>query len=173
MSESFKRILRTKTAEQLTNMSRNKNGWSSEEYNLIIAEIAHRGLTTFEEPEEWSDEEMEQVDLLNPKTAFEKDLAFLTREKQMHTQQKGMSIASQIISITSVILGFLFFYLSFKAIFFSGLTISIELSLLSTFLGIIAVVLYILKKYVVSLVFGSSSLLILLTSLLIGLENWA
>lgn len=172
MSESFKRILRTKTAEQLTNMSRNKSSWSSEEYNLIMAEIANRGLNTFEEPEEWSDEEMEQVDLLNPKTAFEKDLAFLTKEKQMYTQKKGLSLASQIVSIVSVIIGFSFFYLSFRSILFSGVTKALELSLLSTLLGIIAVVLYVLKKYIVSLVLGSSALLILLISLLISLQNW-
>ena len=103
MSDSFKRILRAKTAEQLSNMHRNKGDWSIEEQQLIHEEIQNRGLEIFEEPEEWTDEVMENVDILNPQTEFEKDMAYLQKDKQAEKQMHGLRLGSQISSISSML----------------------------------------------------------------------
>ncbi len=170
MSESFKRILRTKSAEQLTNMYRNKKAWSTDENLLIEEEVKNRGLEIFEEPEEWSDEVMEEVDLISPKSSFEKDMAFLTKEKEEYNSQKGLHLASQIVSISSVIVSFSFFYWYLQSVMSFGLTRMHHYILGATAIGITGLILFILKKYIPSLVVSGLSLLITLLLLLISLQ---
>lgn len=171
MSDSFKHILRTKNAEQLSNMYRNKESWSTDQYQLICDELKNRGLEIFEEPEEWSDEVMENVDVLNPQTEFEKDMAYLAGEKQKFEQKKGLSLASQIVSIASVFVGFTFFYLYIQSTFFLGITTTILISFMSISMGITAVILHILKHYLPAVIFGGVSLLLTLSVLLINLQR--
>lgn len=171
MPESFKNILRSKTAEQLSNMYRNKESWSDDQYQFICEEVKNRELETFEEPTAWTDEEMEDVDIINPQTDFEKDMAYLTKEKENHRKNKGLSLASQIVSIASVFVGFSFFYLYWQSTMFWGVTSTILICLLAVSLGITSVVLHILKSYIAGLAIGGSSLLLSLVALLLNLQR--
>lgn len=170
MSESFKQILRTKSAEQLSNMFSNRDGWSEEEHKMIKEEISNRGLEIFEEPEEWSDEVMEDVDLLNPTSDFEHNLAYLTEEKKVEEAQKGLRLASQIVSISSILIAFAFFYWYQVFVVVYGLSLVMQLTMTSILLGIIGLVLFILRKYVPSLVVSSISLAITTFALVRSLE---
>lgn len=171
MSASFQQILRTRTAEQLTNMHRNKDNWTAEEQALISEEVKNRGLEVFDEPEEWTDEVMESVDTVNPQTEFEKDMAFLTAEKTKYQDKKGIALAAQIVSISAVISGFSFFYLYIQNVIFLGVTTTMQLTLLATFLGITGVILFVLKKYIPSIIVSGLSLIITLMSLLTNLAD--
>ncbi|MCB9189502.1 MAG: hypothetical protein H6599_09520 [Flavobacteriales bacterium] len=170
MSETFKRTLRTKTAEQLSNMFRNKEGWTKDEYLLIETEIKNRGLEVFEEPEEWSDEEMERVDLINPQSDFEKNLAFLTKEKDIEKGEKGIRLAAQILSIASMFVSFSYLYWYLEFTYSNGITTIMKISLLATLAGITSLILFILKKHLASVILSAVSLITTLIALVFYLE---
>ncbi|MCB9194898.1 MAG: hypothetical protein H6598_01560 [Flavobacteriales bacterium] len=151
MAENFKRILRSKSAEQLSNMYRNKADWSTEELEMINAEIKNRGVETFEEPEEWSEEEMENLDLINPSTQFEKDMAFLIEEKERESRYKPLALAAQITSISSCIVNILYLYLFLNL--FDGLGV-----ILANIIAITSLILFITKQYLYSIILGGLSL---------------
>lgn len=154
MSESFKRILRTRSAEQLVNMSRNREDWSDEEHALILAEIANRGLDIFEEPTEWSDEEIEGLNLEEPTTQFEKDMAYLVKEKRAYEQSKPLALSTQIVSISSMLVSFSYLYVFYD--------LSNVWAFSGVILGIFSLILFIKKQFWVSLSLGVLAILIAL-----------
>ncbi|CAG5084261.1 hypothetical protein [Parvicella tangerina] len=162
MADSFKRILRTKSAEQLTNMYRNKTQWSPQDYQLIQEEMSNRGLGVFEEPEEWSDREMEELDLISPKTEFERDLAYLTKEKENHQKNTGIHLASQIVSISAVLLSFTFMYFFLYGVQMRGISTTFLLCMMAVAIGLTGLILFILKKYLPSIIVSGISLLLIL-----------
>ena len=48
MSDKFRTILRTKSAEQLTNMIQNQINWDDSQLQMIRDEISNRGIEFFE-----------------------------------------------------------------------------------------------------------------------------
>jgi hypothetical protein len=152
-------------------MYRNKESWSKEEHALIVQEVKNRGLEMFEEPKEWSDEEMADVDLVSPSTEFERDMAFLVKEKEAYENKKGIVLASQIVSIASVFVSFGFFYMYWTNIIHVGVTSTILICLLAVSVGVTSVIVYVTKNYLPALIVGAISLLISLVALVINLQQ--
>lgn len=171
MSESFKRILRTKTAEQLTNMVRSKDSWSPVEHELIKQEVANRGLEIFEEPQEWSDDEMEKINLASPKTDFEKDMAFLTNEKNKINEERGVRLASQIVSISAVIISFSFLYWYIQNLNTNGISLLLKLGIGAVMLGIAGLILFVSKRLKLSLIASGASLILTVIVLILTLQE--
>lgn len=168
MSDSFKQSLRMKTAEQLSNMFRNKDSWTKEQYESILEEVINRGLKTSEEPVEWSDDEMAEIDLVNPKTEFEKDLSYLKKEKESYLANKGLALSSQILSIISMVIGFGLLYLYYTNVFYIGFGVAFKALFFAVGIGILSLVLFILKRYIVSAIIASISLI---TTLIVAINN--
>ncbi len=91
-------------------MSTNKKDWDEIQLKMIQDEISNRGIEIFEEPRPWDEEEMKEIDLENPKTEFEKNVAFINQETISEKNKFGLKISSQILSISSVMISFISFY---------------------------------------------------------------
>ena len=164
MSNSFEITLRSKSAEQLLNMKQNNTAWSPEQNQLIANEIKKRGLEIFEEPEPWKHGTMEDLDLINPKSDFEENMAVIIAHDRKEKEQKNINLASQIVSISSVIVNFA--YLNFLG-YENGI-----LGIASVLLGFTSIAFYISKNYLLSLILGSVSLFIVALMLLLHLKQF-
>jgi len=157
MNDSFKILLKRKTAEQLTNMVTNKDNWTKEQYDLILFEVDNRGLDKFEEPEAWKDGLLDAIDFNNPQNQFERDIATLSKIKEVENSNKGLALAALILVPTCVIL-------CFVGIVFS--LISLPIFMFMAVLSFAALVLLILKKHLAALITALLSILIFLMLLL-------
>ncbi len=156
MSEKFKLMLRTKSAEQLTNMIQNQINWDDSQLQMIRDEISNRGIEFFEEPSEWNEKEIKELDLENPKSDFEKNLALIKNEVSKENQQYGIRIVSQILSIASVIVSFI------SLMFLSLLGQNFRLVLLFCLLmSIASLILFVRKFFKTSFVISSFSLFVI------------
>jgi cation transport ATPase len=156
MSDKFRAILRTKSAEQLTNMHQNQINWDDSQLQMIRDEISNRGIEVFEESSEWNEKELKELDLEHPKSDFEKNLAFIKNEVAKENQQSGIRIVSLILSIASVIVSFI------SLMFLSLLGQYFRLVLLFCLLmSIGSLILFVRKLFRTSLAISCISLLIL------------
>ena len=164
MSDLFEISLRSKSAEQLLNMSQNKAAWNAGQLLLIQQEIRKRGLEIFEEPEPWKEGTMEDLDLLNPKSDFEENMSIIMAHDKKVQELKGMNLASQITGVSAVVF-------NFGYLIFLGYENQI-LGNTSIVLAFAGMALFILKKYLLSLVLSCLSLVILVVLLLSHLQQY-
>ncbi len=150
MNNSFKILLKRKTAEQLTNMVSNKNNWTPAQYALIQLEVENRGLEKFEEPKAWKDGLLDAIDIANPQSQFERDIADLTLLKAAHTKTKGLALAALILVPTCIVL-------SFVGLLFSLLSLPVFMCM--AVLSFAALLLLILKKHLAAVLTASLSIL--------------
>lgn len=163
MSNNFEITLRTKSAEQLMNMSKNRNLWSNDQIVMINNEIKHRGLEVFEEPEPWNEEEMNQLNTVSPQTDFEQDMVLILEHEQNEKSSFGIRLAAQIVSSSALIVVFLI-----------GMFIGIEnyiLITLSVMCAFVSLGLSIGKKFLASVIVGGISLLLVVGILVLFIEQ--
>jgi hypothetical protein len=158
MSDSFEISLRSKSAEQLLNMRQNRVAWTEEQYTKIKNEIINRGLETFEEPEPWEDGLLENIDRLDPKSAFESDLLEIMTIDNKNKEESNIKLVSQIISLASI---FAIFCLIFMLEIYGEDTILLFIFAFTSF-GV-----FLFKKYLASLVLGALSLLMVVFELIV------
>ncbi len=160
MSEKFEISLRSKSAEQLINMSQNKTQWSEIQMKLIKSEIKKRELEIFEEPEPWR-EDVPSVS--NSESDFEKDLKIIKELDNKKSLVSNFQLVAQIVSISAMIIILLIgLFIRDKDEVIFGVTI------LGTFMSL---GLFITKKYTASLIFGGAALLLDLIMLLFFLKE--
>lgn len=163
MSDKFEITLRSKSAEQLINMSNNKTAWSTDQALLIRKEIKKRGLELFEDPQPWDEQEMNNLNLDAPESDFEQDMATIIAHEEKHRTNSNLTLAAQIIAIASI-----------GAIFLVTLFIPLDSFNLFTITAITAffsIALFLAKKYLISIILGVTSLVINAVLLLLFLKE--